>query len=367
MERPLLVIFLGPSGPTPEEELVDGARRAAALDALDMAMATGAYERALLLTPSPDALGPLPKGVEVVVDEGPFHFGRRLQEVVARLKPPSLVYIGGGALPLLSLEEWAAVAMALARQEGVVTNNLHSSDLVAVRPAHAILSIEPPARDNALARLLAGVGLPTWEMPRTLSTTFDLDTPADVAILKLTGYAPGPRLQRWAREVPLELGRYQALLPVLTDPQAQLFVAGRVGSHVWRFLEEGTACRVRLLAEERGLQALGLRARSLLGMMAEALGEEGLARALALLGDAAVVDTRVLMSHLGMDPSRRDRFLSDLGRPHEIGEPRLRRLTHALISAPVPVLLGGHSLVTGGIMALARFAWEVRDRGMGLR
>jgi hypothetical protein len=249
----------------------------------------------------------------------------------------------------------------------VVTNNLHSSDLVAVRPAHAILSIEPPARDNALARLLGGVGLPTREMPRTLSTTFDLDTPADVAILKLTGYAPGPRLQRWAREVPLELGRYQALLPVLTDPQAQLFVAGRVGSHVWRFLEEGTACRVRLLAEERGLQALGLRARSLLGMMAEALGEEGLARALALLGDAAVVDTRVLMSHLGMDPSRRDRFLSDLGRPHEIGEPRLRRLTHALISAPVPVLLGGHSLVTGGIMALARFAWEVRDRGMGLR
>jgi len=361
--RPLLLTFLGPPGPTPEEELVQGARRAAALDALETALATGAYAGAMVVTPCPEALGPLPAGTQVVAEDGPFHFGRLLWRLVREAGPEALVYVGGGALPLLSPDDWAAVALALARGPGAVTNNLHSSDLVGVRPASALLPLPPPPRDNALARLLAQAGLPVWEMPRSLSTVFDLDTPADVAVLKLTGYAPGPRLASFLAALDIDLSPHRRLLRVLVDPQAQLFVAGRVGSHVWRFLEEGTACRVRLLAEERGMQALGLGARSLLGMLVEAIGEEGLAQALPRLGDAAVIDTRVLMAHLGIDASRRDRFLSDMGRPGEIAHPRLRRLTEALLSAPVPVLLGGHSLVTGGIMALARFAWEERDRG----
>ncbi len=364
--RPLWVTFLGPPGPTPEEEMVQGARRAAALDALEMALATGAYAGAVVVTPSPWALGPLPRGAEVMAQDEPFHFGRLLWRLVREARPEALLYVGGGALPLMSPDEWTAVAEALARREGAVTNNLHSADLVGVRPASVLLSLPPPERDNPLARLLAQAGLPVWEMPRTISTTFDLDTPADVAVLKLTGYAPGPRLSSFLAGLDLDLSPHRLLLRVLVDPQAQLFVAGRVGSHVWRFLEEGTACRVRLLAEGRGMQALGLTPRSLLGLLVEALGPQGLARALPQLGDAAIIDTRVLMAHLGIVASRRDRFLSDLGRFAEIAHPGLRSLTQALVGAPLPVLLGGHSLVSGGLMALCRFAWQERDRG-GLR
>jgi hypothetical protein len=41
----------------------------------------------------------------------------------------------------------------------------------------------------------------------------------------------------------------------------------------------------------------------------------------------------------------------------------VRELTRAATQAPVPVLLGGHSLVSGGIMALVQAAWEEQDRG----
>jgi hypothetical protein len=364
MERPLLVLFLAGRGQSDVEELVEGARRAAALDCLEAALGTGAYAGAVLAAADPHLLGPLPPGVEVDPDRGPYHFGQRLQALVAARRPPALVYVGGGGLPLFSPDEWASLALALARGQGAIANNAHSSDLVAVRPASALLAIAPPERDNALARALSQeAGLTVHELPRTLSSLFDIDSPTDVAVLALTRLAPGRHLAAHLEGLELDLSRYRALLPVLTDPQRQLFVAGRVGSHLWRFLETETACRVRLLAEERGLEALGLAARSLLGLYLQAVGPQGLAAALPALGDAAVIDTRVLLAHLGLHPSRRDRFLSDLGRWQEVAEPTLRELTRALAEASVPVLLGGHSLVTGGLMALARFAWEERDRG----
>jgi CTP:molybdopterin cytidylyltransferase MocA len=361
--RPTLVVFLGGRGGTTVEEAVETARRAAALDSIETALSTGAYAGAIIATAAPDALTQVPPGVEVEGDAGPFHFGQRLLELVRRHRLEALVYLGGGALPLLTADEWAAIAVALERREGAIVNNAHSSDMVALRPAAALEAVAPPARDNALARALAQeAGLPVHELPRTLSTTFDIDSPADLAVLKLTGYAPGRRLTACLDSFAADLSPYRRLLPLLTDASRQLFVAGRVGSHVWRFLERETACRVRLLAEERGLQALGLRATSLLGLYAEAAGLEELMAVLPRLGDGAVLDTRPLLAHWRAPASRADRFLSDLGCPDGIGEPRLRRLTVLARAAPIPVLLGGHSLVTGGLMALARFAWEERDR-----
>jgi hypothetical protein len=144
-------------------------------------------------------------------------------------------------------------------------------------------------------------------------------------------------------------------------------VAGRVGSHAWQYLERQTACRVRLFAEERGMQADGRAqegsVRSLLGFYLEEVGPQRLFAALAQLGDAAFIDSRVLLAHLGLQPSRADRFLSDLGRWREIAHPFLREFTRAAVEAPIPVLLGGHALVSGGLMALNEFAWREWERG----
>jgi len=42
-------------------------------------------------------------------------------------------------------------------------------------------------------------------------------------------------------------------------------------------------------------------------------------------------------------------------------DPFLRDFTRAALEAPIPVLLGGHSLMSGGLMALNEYAWKQRD------
>ena len=110
----------------------------------------------------------------------------------------------------------------------------------------------------------------------------------------------------------------------------------------------------------------GHQARSLLGFLLDELGPERFFERLAELGDAVVLDTRVLEAHAGVSPSREDRFQSDLAAPAAIREPFLRSLTEAAIRAPVPVLLGGHSLVSGGLMLLNDIAWAENDARLGL-
>ena len=135
------------------------------------------------------------------------------------------------------------------------------------------------------------------------------------------------------------------------------------------WLEHRTRSRTRALVEERGLRAADARAaapndpvrarsaRSVLGQVLDARGPEAFGKILAELGDAAVVDTRVLLAHrLGSDesgwPGAEDRFASDLLLPERIVEPWLRALTAAAVAAPIPVLLGGHTLVGPGIRHL---------------
>lgn len=370
--KPTFVIFLGGLGHGPAESIVGTARWAASLDTIDSALATGLFEGAILVTdgetPPPDI-----PGVELDTDGSPFHFGHRLAGVIRRHNPPSLVYMGGGSLPLLPPDAFATVAECLAR--GVaVTNNAYSSDLAGIPltrlaqdPGREQITavIEAVGRDNALARALSEkAGLTVEPLARTPETQFDIDSPTDLAVLSLVG-AGGPRLRAYLDALDLDVDRYRRALPVFLDTAAQLLVAGRVGSHAWAYLERETACRVRLFAEERGMEAEGRAeagtARSLLGFYLESAGHGRLFQTLAELCDAAVIDTRVLLAHKRIHASREDRFLSDLGRHREVGDPFLRDFTRAALEAPVPVLLGGHSLMSGGLMLLNEFAWRERD------
>jgi len=99
-------------------------------------------------------------------------------------------------------------------------------------------------------------------------------------------------------------------------------------------------------------------ARSLLGYYLEAVGIRRFFETLRELGDAAFIDTRVLLAHKRIEASREDRFLSDLGRWESIADPFLRDFTRLALEAPMPVLLGGHSLMAGGLMALNEYAWR---------
>ena len=307
------------------------------------------------------------------LDPGDFHFGRRLAGVIRRHNLQHVVYIGAGSVPFFTADDFAGLA-ATAAAGVAVTNNLYSSDIVAfpIR-GNALEVIETLARDNALARALhEQTAIPVEELPRTLATQFDIDAPTDIATLALVALHPSPftlhpslRTHLAAADLPLD--RYRAILPYFLDTTKQLLVAGRVGSHAWQYLERETACRVRLFAEERGMEADGRTeaglAHSLLGLYLDEVGPERFFQSLPQLCDAAFIDTRVLLAHKRIDASRSDRFLSDLGQPDDITDPFLRDFTHAALAAPIPVLLGGHSLMSGDLMALNEHAWSLRDAG----
>lgn len=105
-------------------------------------------------------------------------------------------------------------------------------------------------------------------------------------------------------------------------------------------------------------------------MLLDRDGPSALGPILARLGDAAVVDTRVLLAHrLGADerawPPLEDRLASDLGMANGVRDPWLRALTESAATATIPVLLGAHSLLGPGLDLLFRPAAHAAPVGSG--
>lgn len=367
-DLPVLVIFHGGTGQGAAETMVATARVIAAHQTARAALAAG-FEAVIVATDDPDAFGGLPSQVFIEVDAAPagsepFSLDRPLRKLVNKhgLRRPAVM--GSGAVPLLGEAEFRLIAEQLEQRDAcVVTNNFFSSDLTAWTPGELISGLGPFERDNQLPRRLRDdTALPATVLPRTTATQFDLDTPADLCVLALQ--ESDTPLSLHCRSLHLPTERFRGVGRVMCDPRAELVVAGRAGSQAWQYLERETACRVRFISEERGMAAAGAnhRARSLLGYMIEDVGFARLFERLAEMGDAAVLDCRVLEAHLGLQLSREDRFQGDLYAVEGIADETLRELVEAANAAPIPVLLGGHSLVSGGLMALNDAAWAEHDR-----
>ncbi len=291
-------------------------------------------------------------------------FGRRL----AGLLPShgGVVVVGSGSAPLAADEDLRPF-VAAARAEGadVLANNRYSSDLVAIPRAGDLPPLPDLPADNALPRWLEEVaGRRVGDLRGRWRLQVDLDGPLDL-VLTGAGAALGALSS-------VALARLGEVRDVLSDRRSEAVVAGRTSSASLRWLERHAASRIRALVEERGLRAstglaradaearAGIAARparpprSVLGLLLDREGPAALGPLLAELGDAALVDTRVLLAHrLGPDerawPSAEDRFASDLLLADSIGDPWLRDLTASACSARIPLLLGGHSLVGPGI------------------
>ena len=370
MEKVTLVLFVGGGeGHSEPEVMVDQTRQAVALDTVDKALQTDAIGDIVVVTNS-IAFAQQVEGLSVVVDLDPpgsdFHFGRRLREVVERHEIRRALYMGGGSGALLSAQALEELARRLlSASEILVTNNLYSTDFAGFCPADALGRIPSPDTDNNLSWLLSEeAGLPAVELPRTAATQFDVDTPSDLKVLRLHPGVP-PKTREALDSLSLDTSRAEAIMGLMTSREHEILVAGRVSMNVAAHLEAETACRVRLISEERGMRASGRQqrgeARSLLGLYLDAVGVEDFFSGLTGLGDAVILDSRVILAGRGHWPSRADRFLSDLGRAEGIADPFLRQLTRAAREAAVPVMLGGHSLVAGGLYALIEAAWERHD------
>jgi hypothetical protein len=99
--------------------------------------------------------------------------------------------------------------------------------------------------------------------------------------------------------------------------------------------------------------------RSLLGELLRLQGPYAFFQLLSGMVDAAVIDSRVLMADILKElPPTAERFASDLYLLEAIHTPWLRDFTQAAQECPIPVLLGGHNVVAGGLYALAEILGE---------
>lgn len=356
-------MFFGRSGPTDVERKLDAVRIAIGATVARCAREAG-FGPVIAVTRDVDAQKALnDAGAEI--DEGesaPFHYGNELARICEERRLERVCAIGAGAGALLGAQQLRGMREELeATGALVLSNNYYSADLVGLTPTSALRAIALPATDNPLPRLLhQQAGLPSRQLERSSATLLDVDTPADATVLRRHPACPPEiaALPTWDTE----LGeRIDALMRIVTTPEKELVVAGRVGAPVWTYLESQTACRVRMLAEERGMQAAGRdtsgRARTALGFLYEQVGARGFFDRMGELGDGLLFDTRVLFAHLGWRPSPADRFASDLFDVDQISAEPLREFTRAGRDARYPVLLGGQTLVSGVLWTMVEAAW----------
>ncbi len=319
-------------------------------------------------------------------------FGARLVRLIDVERIRHLVVMSSGAVPLLRRRDAKRlVRVAAERGRQAATNNRYSSDVCAISDARVFRLLPPLPSDNALPRWLEEhAGFSVTDLPARDRLALDLDTPLDLALLSLARGAPSG-LVALAAEKGTAVPHLEALRELAADARRELLVFGRSGSRTLRWLERNVRCRVRFLAEERGLRASSplaiasrdppdvpdapqparshsRRARSsrpprppraTLGRLLYDTGPEALAAIVGELADGAIIDSRVLLAdRLGADeagwPSAADRFASDLLRPEDVTDPWLAALTRSAAEASMPILLGAHTLVGPGIPILLR-------------
>jgi hypothetical protein len=356
------VIMIGATGPTAAEQLLGRAFQAAATDLIASLMSLD-VQPLVVAGPRLDWL-PADAGCQRDLDGEAFHFGQRLAGAIERFGLAHALYFGAGSAPLLSQDMigriWTALISAIESGERIaLTNNLHSSDWAAFTQARDALPIVRRAnRDNSLAWMLQEDG--GWAVSSAAflspSARMDLDTPADLAIVRAHP-ACSLRLRAALQDPPLDRVPIGDVLRVLARDGSRAALIGRVAPQAWDALSRATQCWIRVFSEERGMAASERLARgevrSLIERMIARWGPGAFFAELAQVADVAIIDSRVLMAAAGHYPGAGERFASDLFLLDAIHDPWLREFTAAARAAPLPVLLGGHGVVAGGLHALA--------------
>ena len=362
MNRIVAAIFHAPMGTTEPERFVDGGRLASTEDLIRILRPS--VDEILVVARDGDAAErSRPPDVHLVQPDldRPFHLGRTLKQLVREHDIAALLYFGSGSGGLLSSDSIdTLIAFAEREQPGALFNNFYSCDFAVFASAASLLTVTLPASDNGLGFALADAGIRCFPLLRSVETEFDIDTPTDLVLLRASERG-GASVRRFLEIKAFEHPTLSAVCERLADRTSSVHLSGRINPTTWGAFERQVACRTAGVVEGRGMRAYGDSHPLLLQRILREDRPAAFFERLAEIADAAVIDTRPLLAIDGRLPPACDRFASDLFLVEEIGDPRWRAFTQAAADAPIPVLLGGHSLVSGGLYLLAEVSWKGRD------
>ncbi len=360
------LLMLGGEGPGAVERWVAAGRMAAAADAARAVAALPGMARVVLATSEREMAGvypDLPVEWDFDLPGEALHFGRRLAGLMDRYPAACYLYLGAGSVPLLPAETLAQAVeqVAAAQTPSAVANNVHSTDWIVLNcPAAVQARPERLPADNALGWvLLTEAGVAVRGLPPDAGARLDIDTPADLLLLRLHPRV-GPELSQFLRGQPYGSGRWLPAGRRLFAAGGHVAIIGRVASGVWAHVEAHTQSWIRVFSEERGMSASGRLAagqvRSLVGAHLARVGPRAFFAELAGMAEAVFFDTRVVLAHERRWPSAADRYASDLGLADQIADPYLRALTAAAAESGLAVVLGGHGVVAGDLYGLVEVA-----------
>jgi CTP:molybdopterin cytidylyltransferase MocA len=358
-------LFLPPAGTSRAERWMARARLAACRDTIHRLQATQQAAPILVLAAEVEDRADLAAMGAEILDpprpDEPFHFGHALASVAASLGDGALAYFGGASAPLVSsqrLTEILGQVIGTAAPTAWVNNTL-STDWAVLSSTTGLRQVAAKlTTDNPLGWILQReAGYRVVALPACAESQADIDTPADVLLLARhpqLGQALGAFVAEFTE--PDLLGKVDGLRRVMSTPASTLALIGRSSSAIWREIERRRQIWVRLFVEERGMLASGRaergEVRSLVGELLDDWGAERFIDRLSAMADGLLWDNRVWMAQRGLWPDAADRFASDLGWAEEVGDPVLAALTRVVRAASIPILTGGHSLVSGSLMAL---------------
>lgn len=357
----LIVLEGRPLKTSPVEKIVRLVRRAAIYDNLEKFSNCPAIKRCILATNDNELVEYLNRFKCEVhffqAENTGFHFGKLLTEIINKNNLRKVFYIGGGSGVFLTPEEIFLISSEILEKENIfIANNVFSSDFAAFSPADVVNSIDMPRIDNLLAYLLREEGgLDYIPLGMSMGTIFDIDTPSDLLVLGVCSNA-GEKTRKTINSLNLNLDKVKKMLSVFEDGCKEILICGRVSPQILTHLERHISCRLRVFSEERGMKARGRiergEVKSIIGSFLSDVGIDRFFDHISSICDGAFIDSRVLFAHLKKNLSKQDRFLSDLGEYECIDDDFVREFTKKSMESPVPIILGGHSLISGGLWVL---------------
>lgn len=357
MNQAAAVIMHSPHGDSYGERLVHAGREGALRDLVD-GLVQAKVEDIFIVTPE-EIVAPPARVFRPT--HTPFHFGKELNRVISQFRIKRLLYFGSGSGALLTPTQLKTMIKFTARlQPSALLNNFYSCDFAAISQAKKLTNLHLPAIDNQLGFVLAEAGFSCFSLPRDSATQFDIDTPTDLILLSAAGQG-GPRLHAALVGFDLNHPFLPKISTLLTARSAHVYLIGRVNPRVWAEFEAGVACRTSAISEGRGMHAYPTPGGTVLAGLLAREGSRAFIDRLAAACDGAVIDTRPLLARNGALPPPSDRFASDLLRPDLIHDQRWAEFTRAVTSAKLPIILGGHSLLSGGLYLLSAIAWKGRE------